>query len=784
MKGNITLNDDYAVSEVVGGMILVLIAVISFAAIYFYLIPNFEHVDENIRLQGYVTDNGIPIIEHKGGPSISSWRVVASRADGTSIGSKEYRSTNPTWNISECKYPLADFGYAPLLDENDKVYITIYNLYDDGSEQIIFDGSLQGKTKEPTPTQPASLPMLVSSLMTNTVDEDLICYNYTITPNISASTHIYNWIVNGAPITNLLMPFDTNSLGTVKDYSGNQNNGTASGPVWTNDGVVGGAYQFDGVDDHISLPYCFENNFIDAITVETWIKTASQSGVISSYNRNKYWELGATNGKIQWSTTASDGTRDTTSISNIDDGNWHHVVTTYDSFSGESSIYIDGEQNIKNNEHGSGELLGTGETPQGSIGTGPEAARTTIFSTSFETQDEKNQWKEDNETWTGGGGSIKWEPVFYDSFETSWGNWNDGGLDCSRYTGTYAHQGSYAIDIQDNSGYPASATYSDIILADSLDYTQMSIDFWWKAVSMENGEDFWVNYYDGTTSYRLATIVIGTGQYSNNVFYHTVCYVNETSYPLTDQATFRIQCDASDDFDDVYLDQIYINATTGFRVDYDFNIRDSSALNPRTGSYSISGTGDFDPEYAYFNRTGIDLSGYKDVTLSVWYSYKSTESSDKIGLYYKNGANWVTIFEQLNPQIGNGNQLIPWTNVQIQIPNSVDDLVLQFRWSTSAIDEYMAIDDLEITGIPLGGEFNFSGLIDEFHIYNRALSAEQVYQNYLSTKDGYSDKSVIISEEISLGDIWRCIVTPNDTNIDDEAVESNTLQIVGYSGGE
>lgn len=786
MKGNTSFNSNYAVSEVVGGMILIVIAVISFAVIYLYLIPHFDHVDENIKLQGYVTDDGIAVIEHCGGKSISDYKVVASKVDGTPIGSKEYRNLNPAWKISECKYPLEDMGYEPLLDENDMVHITIYNLYNDGSEQIVFDGTLQGKTKGTAPAQPTSLPMLVSSLRTNTIDEDLICYNYTIKPSINALTYIYNWIVNGGSITDLLMPFDTNSPNTVKDYSGNQNNGTSSGPIWTNNGVVGGAYQFDGVNDYISLPYCFKSSFIYGITVEAWVKTASPSGVISSYNRNKCWELGAVNGKIQWSTTAADGTKDTTGSSTVDDGNWHHIATTYDSFSGESVIYIDGKQDIKKSEHDPGELLGTGDTPQGWIGTGPEATRTTVFYTSFETQDEKNEWKEDNETWWGGGvGSIKWETVFYDTFESSWGNWNDGGLDCSRYTGgTHAHQGSCAIDIQDNSGYPSSATYSDNILADSYKYTQMSIDFWWKAVSIESGEDFWVNYYDGSTSYRLATIVIGTGQYSNDIFYHTVCYVNETSYPFTDQATFRIQCDASDDYDDVYLDQIYVNATTGYRVDYDFNLRDASALNPNTGSYSIGGTGDFDPEYAYFNRTGIDISGYKDVTLSVWYSYKSTTSTDKLGLYYKAGSNWVTIFNVTNPQIGEGNQLLPWVNVQVQIPNYVDDLVLQFRWSTSATSKYVAIDDLEITGIPLGGEYNFSGLIDEFHIYNRALSAEQIYQNYLCTKDGYSDKSVIVSEETVLGDIWKCTVTPNDITGDDTPVESNTLQIVGYSGGE
>ena len=78
---------------------------------------------------------------------------------------------------------------------------------------------------------------------------------------------------------------------------------------------------------------------------------------------------------------------------------------------------------------------------------------------------------------------------------------------------------------------------------------------------------------------------------------------------------------------------------------------------------------------------------------------------------------------------------------------------------------------------------NFTGSIDEFHIYNRVISDEQAYQNYLCTKDGYSDKSVIVSDETLTGNVWSCVVTPNDGVQDDEPVESNSLQIVGYGGG-
>jgi hypothetical protein len=76
------------------------------------------------------------------------------------------------------------------------------------------------------------------------------------------------------------------------------------------------------------------------------------------------------------------------------------------------------------------------------------------------------------------------------------------------------------------------------------------------------------------------------------------------------------------------------------------------------------------------------------------------------------------------------------------------------------------------------------GYIDEVQIFDRVLSADQIYQIYQSTKDGDSDRRVIVSEETAIGDVWKCIVTPNDGVQDGTAVESNILQIVNYAGGE
>ena len=51
--------------------------------------------------------------------------------------------------------------------------------------------------------------------------------------------------------------------------------------------------------------------------------------------------------------------------------------------------------------------------------------------------------------------------------------------------------------------------------------------------------------------------------------------------------------------------------------------------------------------------------------------------------------------------------------------------------------------------------------IDEVKIYNRTLSTDQIYKNYLMGLNKYNT-SVIDSDETNEGEIWKCQITPND----------------------
>jgi hypothetical protein len=604
----------YAVSEVVGGLLIIVIAVSSFFVIRMYAYPELDLPDEIIDVKGYVTNEGKAVLEHVGGKSISSYKVELYDIDGILIDSSTFIDLKQPWTIGKCIYPLDGLNCPPLINTTDIIELSLYIRTEDNAEQEIFNGILRGNYFNIN-----SDPILISSLKTNTIVEDIICFNKTLNPIIEPLSFIYNWTVDGNSIYNLLMPFDTNTT-NIDDYSGNENHGVAIGPLWNNTGIISGCYYFDGIDDYITLPYCYQNSYIDELTVEMWIKTDEDNLAIASYDREEYWEICIKNGVILWSTTANGDTYDLNGVTVVNDSNWHHISVTYNRVSGSGCIYIDGILDVEENCHDPGESIGSGSSPSGyigrSIGTPSEV---TIFSSSFESIEEANKWFKDDDRTTA----------------------------------------------------------------------------WWG---------------------------------------------------------------------------------------YDFDLLSNDSINSRTGEYSIGGTGDFDPYHAAYNRESIDISQYDNVKVSVWYSYKSTESSDEIGLYYWDGSDWAEIFEELYPYIGNDNQL-DWTYVEKDIPNSIDELILQFWWQTSSSREYTAIDDIIITGIPKSGGGNFSGNIDDFKIFNRELSDEQIYQDYLCSREGKSDRSIIVSQELEIGDSWQCYIIPNNTVQDDSPISSNILNIIGYVGG-
>lgn len=158
----------------------------------------------------------------------------------------------------------------------------------------------------------------------------------------------------------------------------------------------------------------------------------------------------------------------------------------------------------------------------------------------------------------GGGGG----PLLSGYFETGWDGWADGGGDCARVSSANSYEGSYSIQIRDNSGI-ASATTSPVV--DVSGNSDMTLQFYFRAAGMENGEDFWVQYYNGSSWSTIASFARGA-DFNNNTFYVVTIPMSSAQFAFPTNAQFRFQCDASDNSDQVYIDAVTLTAGSAFNI--------------------------------------------------------------------------------------------------------------------------------------------------------------------------------------------------------------------------
>jgi aryl-phospho-beta-D-glucosidase BglC (GH1 family) len=167
--------------------------------------------------------------------------------------------------------------------------------------------------------------------------------------------------------------------GIIFDNSGNQNNGSIqpNGPVFKAQGKMGGAMEFDGIDDYIFIPRNAADSakFLDVgaggkFTLAAWYKAAHpiQSlllGWRDNFPNNSVCQygdgvqMGINIGGFQWGGKGTgvniigglcDYNRDKKVISIADQNlnEWHHLAITFDQTIG-AKLYLDGQLAAQNN---------------------------------------------------------------------------------------------------------------------------------------------------------------------------------------------------------------------------------------------------------------------------------------------------------------------------------------------------------------------------------------------------------------------------------------------------
>lgn len=160
-------------------------------------------------------------------------------------------------------------------------------------------------------------------------------------------------------------------------------------------------------------------------------------------------------------------------------------------------------------------------------------------------------------------------------FESGWDGWSDGGSDCYRYSGSRSYENNFSIRLRDNSGTNAAMTSSAFNLTG---YNLVEITFYFYSYSMENGEDFFLKFYNGSNWSTVASWASGT-DFNNNNFYSATVTLDSSNYNFATNSQFRFQCDASTNADHIYIDQVTIKGINGAKGTTVNTVTQINALN-------------------------------------------------------------------------------------------------------------------------------------------------------------------------------------------------------------
>lgn len=167
-------------------------------------------------------------------------------------------------------------------------------------------------------------------------------------------------------------------------------------------------------------------------------------------------------------------------------------------------------------------------------------------------------------------------------FETGLDGWTSGGVDASRVNdATWSYSGNYSLRVRDDDPSGTASSF-DSPAFNLSSYDKVDFKFFFAPYSMDSSysgstkntfEDFLIEYSDDNGATWTTVQVYESGQVvyknadfetsSSAIFYSKTVTLKSSDYyfPPSAISKFRIRCDASDDDDRVFIDNILIRGT-------------------------------------------------------------------------------------------------------------------------------------------------------------------------------------------------------------------------------
>lgn len=137
--------------------------------------------------------------------------------------------------------------------------------------------------------------------------------------------------------------FDEGSGPIVRDYSGNNHNGTMINSPTRITGIMGKAMSFDGVNDYVVINHSSLLELPLPFSISIWVRFTTTSNLVVGPEKNGnsgysvQCGVGSPSGRI--SLTCGSSNRGVVSTIAINDGKWHHVV--FLSILNAGKVYVD-----------------------------------------------------------------------------------------------------------------------------------------------------------------------------------------------------------------------------------------------------------------------------------------------------------------------------------------------------------------------------------------------------------------------------------------------------------
>lgn len=312
-------------------------------------------------------------------------------------------------------------------------------------------------------------------------------------------------------------------------------------------------------------------------------------------------------------------------------------------------------------------------------------------------------------------------------FEAGMDDWVEGGNDCSRTASSYSYEGSYSVRLRDNSGISSAMTSQTFNLSS---FSEVEISFYYYANGMDNGNDFWLRYYNGSSWTTIATYTSGI-DFNNNAFSSASFKLNESQFNLPSNAQFRIQCDASRKNDQVYIDQVIITGvSSGPDVTPPSTPSNLSASNTTQTSTNLSWSGSSD---------NIGVVGYDIYQDNSYLTTVSGTSYQAINLSSSTAYSFYVIAKDAA-----GNMSLESNSVNIttlnppdtQEPSAPSNLVAtNTTYNSSDLSWSPATDNIGVTGYDVYQNGSFLTQVTGLNLQITGLNPSTTYSFYIVARD-------------------------------------------------